>query len=316
MTIVGGGAFRYEARDRWGELPRGWSLGDVAGVAMDSGDRMHVFNRGDHPLIVFDADGRFVRAFGEAIFKSPHGIFIGPDDTIYCVDDGDHTVRKFSADGHLLLTIGVPGNPAAAMSGDPFNRCTHAALTPSGDILVSDGYGNARVHQFSAGGRLRRSWGEPGSGPGQFNNVHNICCDRDGRFFIADRENDRVQLFDGDGRFLREWRDFHRPAGLCLAPGDSDVLFYVSELAPALAPGRAQGKGPRVSIVGRDGNILARIGGAAGLAPGRFMSPHGVAVDSRGDLYIGELTRTVWDRTFPGAAVPAEVRTLIKLEKR
>ncbi|MEJ1231013.1 MAG: hypothetical protein WDM88_10920 [Galbitalea sp.] len=179
-TTLGSGEYSYEANEVWGQLPDGWVLGEVAAVAVDRADRVYVFHRGEHPLLVFERDGTFVRSWGEGIFTHPHGLHIAPDDTIYCTDDGDHSVRRFTLDGTLLLTLGMPGTPAPFQSGNPFNRCTHTALAPNGDIYVSDGYGNARVHRFSPDGRLLNSWGTAGTAPGEFNFPHNVLCDADG----------------------------------------------------------------------------------------------------------------------------------------
>src|SRR5439155_14523437 len=140
------------------------------------------------PLIVFDRDGRFLASWGEGLFKRAHGISIGPDDALYCTDDLDHTVRKFTPEGKLLLTLGTSGKPADTgidgidyrtikRAGPPFHRPTNLALAADGSMYVTDGYGNARVHKFSADGRLLFSWGEPGSGSGQFNLPHGIAID-------------------------------------------------------------------------------------------------------------------------------------------
>ncbi|MEN9498196.1 MAG: hypothetical protein RIS83_15, partial [Pseudomonadota bacterium] len=139
--IFGSGDFRYEAVPNWGRLPEGWHFKEVAAVAVDSQDRVFVFSRGEHPVIVFDRDGKFLTSWGKGIFSRPHGLHMGPDDTLWCTDDGDHSVRKCTLDGRVLMTIGLPGSPAPYMSGRPFNRCTHTALSPEGDIYVSDGYG-------------------------------------------------------------------------------------------------------------------------------------------------------------------------------
>jgi NHL repeat len=171
-TILGSGEHRYRVVEGWAKLPDGWELTDVASVAVDSKDRVYVFNRGAHPMIVFDRDGNFLRSWGEGLFSRAHGLNLDADDNLYCTDDGDHTVRKCTSDGKVLLTIGIPEKPAPFMSGEPFHRCTHTALSPQGEIYVSDGYGNARVHKFTPEGKLIKSWGEPGSDPGQFNIVH------------------------------------------------------------------------------------------------------------------------------------------------
>ena len=218
MTI-GEGEYKYEPADGWMKLPPGWVTQDVAAVGVDRHDNVYAFNRGEHPMIVFDRAGNFLRSWGEDLFSRAHGVSMGPDDTIYCTDDGDHTMRKCSLDGKVLLTIGIPGKAAAYMSGEPFNRCTHTALSPQGDIYISDGYGNARVHKYDPSGRRILSWGGPGTRPGQFNIAHNICCDADGWVYVADRENHRVQVFDGKGKFETQWNNLHRPSGLYMTSG-------------------------------------------------------------------------------------------------
>ena len=179
-VILGKGAFRYEVQEGWAKLPDGMTFKEVAGVGVDRADNVYCFTRGDHPVMVFDRDGRFLRTWGEGVFTRAHGVTMGPDDTIFLTDDGDHTVRKCTLDGKVLMTLGVPGKAAAFQGGEPFNRCTHVAFSPQGDIYVSDGYGNSRVHKYSPDGRLLFSWGEPGTDPGQFNLVHNVCTDADG----------------------------------------------------------------------------------------------------------------------------------------
>ena len=152
-VILGSGEHRYRVVENWAKLPDGWEFRDVAAVAVDSKDRIYVFNRGQHPMIVFDRDGNFLRSWGEGLFSRAHGIHIDSDDNLYCTDDGDHTVRKTTTEGKVLLTIGVPNQPAPFLSGKPFNRCTHTALSPKGEIYVSDGYGNSCVHKYSPDGK-------------------------------------------------------------------------------------------------------------------------------------------------------------------
>ena len=200
-VILGEGAYRYRVDRDWANLPDGWDFHEVAAVGVDTKDTVYVFNRGRHPMIVLDRDGNFLRAFGEDIFTRAHGIHMAADGTIYATDDGDHSVRRLTPEGKVLMTLGVPGTPAPFMSGQPFNRCTHTALSPQGDIYVSDGYGNARVHKYSPDGKLLLSWGRSGTGPGEFNLPHNIICDPDGWVYVADRESSRIQVFDGNGRF-------------------------------------------------------------------------------------------------------------------
>src|ERR1700722_12292924 len=187
MVTLGSGEYVYEPVENWAKLPSGWSFKEIGGVGVDSRDNVYVFNRGEHPMIVFDREGNFLRSWGEGLFVRAHGAHMGPDDTIYCTDDGDPTVRRLTLKHRLLTQTGVPGEPAPFVSGDPFNRCTHTALSPDQDIYVSDGYGNARVHKYSPDGKLLFSWGEPGTKPGQFNIVHNIVTDADGWVYVADR---------------------------------------------------------------------------------------------------------------------------------
>ena len=163
---------------------------------------------------------KFLRCWGEDIgFINAHGAAVGPDDVLYLTDDFGHAVRKCTTDGKVVLTIGTPKKPAPAFSGDPFNRCTHTALSPQGDIYVSDGYANPRVHKYSPDGKLLFSWGEPGTDPGQFNLVHNIACDDEGWVYIADRENHRVQVFDSNGKYETQWHNLMRPCGLFVTRG-------------------------------------------------------------------------------------------------
>ena len=291
-TIVGSGDYQYRIIEDWAKLPDGWSFKEVGAVGCDANDNVYVFNRGEHPMMVFDRDGNFLRSWGEGQYPRAHGVHMGPDESIYLTDDGGSFVRKCRLDdGKVLLELGVPGKPAPYMSGEPFHRCTHTALSPQGDYLyISDGYGNARIHKYTPGGKLLSSWGEPGTDPGQFNIPHNICCDPDGWLYVADRENHRVQIFDGDGKWETQWNYLHRPNGMCLAKGQSP-LCYIGEGGPSGEINRDWPNiGPRVSIhTTKDHQVMARLGKMhAGIAPGQFTSPHGISVDSKGNIYVGE----------------------------
>ena len=232
-VVLGSGEHRYRVVENWAKLPDGWNLTDVAAVAVDSKDRVYVFNRGEHPMVVLNRDGSFIKSWGEGLFSRAHGLHIDADDNLYCTDDGDHTVRKCTTDGKVLLTIGIPDKPAPYMSGEPFHRCTHTALSPKGEIYVSDGYGNACVHKYTPDGKLIKTWGEPGTDPGQFNIVHNIATDADGWVYVADRENHRVQVFDGNGKYETQWNNLHRPCALCCC-GGKKPNFIIGELGPGM----------------------------------------------------------------------------------
>lgn len=296
--------FGYEVDDRWAKLPPGWSFTEAVAVATDSRDRVYVFNRGEHPVMVFDRDGTFLNAWGEGLFVRPHGITIGPDDAVYCTDDMGHSVRKFSPDGKLLLSLDVNGIPsdtgATSMdyrtilrAGPPFHYPTNVALSPEGNLYVSDGYGNARVHKFSPDGRLLLSWGEPGSGNGQFHLPHGIAVDRQGIVYVADRENSRIQLFTADGIFHAQWTEVARPCQVFL---DDAENVYVAELGfhagiwPGTADPTADAPGGRVSIFDRHGELRARWGGGRNpCMAGDFFAPHGICVDRHGDIYVAEV---------------------------
>jgi DNA-binding beta-propeller fold protein YncE len=294
----------YRAEDCWAKLPEGFEWSEAAAVAIDSRDRVFVFHRGPRPVLVFDRDGTFSTSWGEGCFVRPHGITIGADDAIYCTDDSDHSVKKFTPDGRLLWTLGTSGCPSQTgaisidfrtiqCAGPPFHFPTNVALSLSGEIYVTDGYGNARVHRFTADGRLLSSWGEPGDRPGQFRVPHGIAVDRAGNVFVADRENSRIQIFDADGKFLAEWTEIARP---CQVTFDGAGNIWVAELGyragmwPGTSPPSPDATGGRVSVFDPNGNVLARFGGGDHpTAPGDFFAPHDIAIDSRGDVYVAEV---------------------------
>lgn len=316
--ILGKGAHRYRVLESWGELPPGMTYTDCAAVCVDSKDNVYVFTRSADPVIVFDRNGKFLRSWGKDIgFTNAHGAAIGPDDMLYLTDDKGHAVRKCTPQGKVVLTIGTPNKEAPRFSGDPFNRCTHTALSPQGDIYVSDGYQNARVHKYSPDGKLLLSWGEPGTDPGQFNLVHNIACDDAGYVYVADRENHRVQVFDGKGAYQGQWNNLARPCGLFVTRG-RDPIGVIGELGPesvATLTAGVPNLGPRVSIVSAKGETLAHLGTQPiGEGLGQFIAPHGIAMDSRGDIYVAEVSNIYWSVLY-GKKPDHELRTLQKLVK-
>ncbi len=292
----GSGKYTYELDDGWAKLPKGWSFFDVCGLAVDAQDRVYILNRSEHPVMVFDRKGNLLTSWGEGFFQRAHGSTVGPDGSVYCTDDGHHTVSKFTPEGKLLMVLGnkdqpsdtgfvhTPGLTMTAclhtikQAGPPFNRPTGVAVSSSGEIFVSDGYGNARVHKFSPDGKLILSWGEPGAGPGQFRLPHSVWVDKDDRVWVPDRENHRLQIFDAKGKFLDQWTDVSRPTGVVI---DKDQIVYVSELTQ------------RVSIFNIKGKLLARWGSQGeSQETALFLAPHALTVDSRGDIYVGEVAKT------------------------
>jgi DNA-binding beta-propeller fold protein YncE len=273
MTF-GEGTHTYRADEGWGRLPEGWSLGWTPAVGVDSKDRIYVYSRSEHPVIVFDREGSFLCSWGEDILKDAHGICIDSDDIIYCVERETHCVRKLTSDGELLMTLGTPDMAGAV--GEPFRKPTDLGIDSSGFLYISDGYDNACVHKYSPDGEHVLTWGKPGTGPGEFDLPHSVKVDREDRIMVADRANNRIQIFDTEGKYLTEWTGLHHPDTLFI---DREDVVYVAELDH------------RVSIWTLEGERLAEWGGgAASETPGEFLGcPHGIWTDSKGDLYVGEV---------------------------
>ena len=224
MTIsVGNDSFTYEVAEGWGELPEGYEWGQIGAVNVDAQDRVHIFTRTDHPLMIFDRDGHFEQSTGEGFIKDAHGLCLDHDGNRFLVDRAAQVAMKFTPDGEKIFELGnrdqpsdtgyTDQNPTVLQAAGPFHHPTDVAISASGDFYVSDGYRNARVHKFSADGTLLFSWGEPGTGPGQFRVVHSVWEAR-GRVYVADRENNRIQVFTPQGEFLEMWTDFLQPCDI------------------------------------------------------------------------------------------------------
>jgi sugar lactone lactonase YvrE len=291
----------------WARLPEGWSFCDVPGVAVGPDDRVYLHNRGncprsaDHPIIVLEPDGSFVRSFGEGYFTFAHAIAMGVDGLLYAVDVGGHLVRVFTPEGELVRTIQGPVSPSDTgyttdfrtilKGAGPFNQPTKMVTAANGDLFASDGYGNARVHHFTPTGELRTSWGEPGKTQGAFNIPHSVLVLPDERVLVCDRENERIQVFDLNGAFLDEWTDLARPDDVCV---DDAGNVYVAELGeraalfPFMPRPYEQDRVARISVLDLDGKVLLRWGDDPA-GPIQFVAPHGIAVDSKGNLYVGEV---------------------------
>ena len=312
MTIPASDNYRYEEVSNWAQLPNGWDLGEVVDIAVDGQDRVYIFSRGDHPMMVFEQDGQFIRSWGEDLFTRSHGITIDKDGILYCVDDDGHWLGRFTAEGELLSSIGTRNQGAVAQSGDPFNRPTKVAFDPkTEDLYIADGYGNARVHKFTAERKHLFSWGDYGSDPGQFNLPHSVCTDSEGKVYVADRENHRIQIFNDQGTYLSQWNNMHRPCGLHIA----NDLVYIGQLPPQL-PFNADypNIGACVSIHDLTGKRLARLGDSRlGEAPGQFVAPHGLAVDSHGSIYVGEVSWTAYGRLLDPPRKVKSFRKLVKI---
>ncbi|BBG05343.1 MULTISPECIES: peptidyl-alpha-hydroxyglycine alpha-amidating lyase family protein [Pseudonocardia] len=295
----------WRADPRWAGRPAGPAYTDVTDTDTDADDHVYLLTRSDGQVIVRDPEGGFVRSWGRGMFTTPHGLTVGPDGSVYCVDAGDHTVRRFTPTGELLAVIGTAGTPSdtgytsdrpvrvhsverVRYPGDPFNRCTALAVAPNGELYVADGYGNCRVHRFTADGELIGSWGSVGTGPGEFHLPHGIDIGPDARVYVADRENDRIQIFSPDGEFLEQWTDLQRPCDLVV--GRDGTVSVVELWRPAGTRSFVHGEvtedlPSRLSVLDAQGRPQTR-------GHGSFIAPHGIARDSTGALYVAEVTHS------------------------
>ena len=282
---LGTGKYTYEMDENWAKLPEGWEM-PAAAVYGDSQDRVYCFNRDpDHPIVIFDREGNYLSSWGAGEIKFAHAILLDKDDNVWIVDRDHGQVMKFTNDGKLLLTIGTRGYRSdtgadntvfgsngykdVVRGGEPFNLPAGIALNDAGEVFIADGYANARVHKFSPEGEHLLSWGGPGTGPGEFNLPHGVWVDRRGRVLVADRENDRVQVFTQNGEHITTW-----PAKL-IGP----AVLYVDDEDIVYIP---EHNGGLVSVLTLDGEILAQWGSEI------HRSCHGIWVDSHKDLYVVE----------------------------
>jgi len=286
----------YEVVHGWPKLPKDCLLGQVTGVGVDSHDRVFVFHRAEgidlsgtgtmvsNPTIlcIDGLTGEILSTWGENLFTIPHGLTIDCEDNIWVTDVGEERVLKFSDAGDLLLVVGEKGVPG--LDGQHFNRPTDIAVTPAGEFYVSDGYGNSRVAKFAADGTFLFDWGEKGAGPGQFQTPHSITLDAEGKVYVADRENARIQIFDPDGHFIAQWKsaELGRPWGVQIGP---DNLLYVADGGDWEPEGKPSSHVLKLDL---DGNILAKWG-SHGRYDGQFVWAHEVAVGSDGSVYVGDL---------------------------
>ena len=265
-------AMHYEADPDWPALPAGWNFGEVAGVAVDAKDHVFVFHRGEHPIMEFLPDGRLLRSWGAGMFIRPHGIRVDPDGNIWTVDNDTHQVLKMDPTGRVRMVIGRRGQ--GGESDELFNRPTDVAFAPNGDFYVSDGYVNSRVVRFSKDGRFLMAWGKKGDGEGEFNLPHSIAVDGQGRVYVGDRENYRLQVFDADGKFLEQWRHVGSPWGLDI---QADGTLFL-----------ADGHNDRILKLTLDGKVLGAYG-TNGRMPGELNFVHHLGLDSKGNIFASEI---------------------------
>ncbi len=282
-NIVGSGEYTYEMEADWAKVPEGWAM-PTAAVFGDSEDRVYAFNRdSEHPVCVFDKAGNFLWSWGQGLITFAHAILIDKDQHVWLVDRNTHEIHKYTKEGAHVMTIGRRGvrsdtgvDPEDYSStafetvthgGPPFNMPAGIALNDEGQIFIADGYANARVHKFTPQGELIQSWGGPGDGVGEFRLPHGIWIDRTGRVLVADRENDRVQVFTQDGEYISTWPT--KLIGPALFYVDSDDTVYIPEH-----------NGGLFSVLSLDGEMMAQWGSEL------HRSCHGVWADSNKDLYF------------------------------
>jgi sugar lactone lactonase YvrE len=270
----------------WPVLPPDVVLDRVVGVAVDSGGRIYFAHRGDRPLWRLHPDGRADREIGADVMRKTtaydlrgptpkpiatkcwmHGLHVDAGDNVWVTDVGRHLVMKFSPEGRLLLVLGVDGQ--AGCGPAVFNQPTHVCVVPSGEVYITDGYGNSRVVRLDAQGRYLGEWGSRGTDAGQFHTPHTIVQGPDGRLYVSDRENDRVQVFDLDGRVLAVWEGLHSLDGLCFGPDGE--LYASCGIDNAIV---------RLDSIGRAPESWAR--------PGDLLYPHALAFDAEGMLLAAE----------------------------
>lgn len=301
----------YEPVIGWEQLPGDRKHADVSAVAVDGQDRVYLLTRFDQGVLVYDKDGTFLWAWGEDAFERPHGMAASATE-VWVTDTGDHTVRKFSPEGELVIELGTKGQASdtgfdttipvrdqkarteSVVGGPPFNQPTGVVVAPGGDIFITDGYGNCKVHRYSPSGELLHSFGSPGDEPGQFRLPHTLVFDQSGRLLVADRGNEMIHVLTPDGEVIEAW-DCQRPNALAVS---SDGLVFIGQSAWKIgnyswARGEiAEDMQASVSVRSPDGGaVVATIGGGPDASvPGNFVTCHGIALDSEDNLYVADVT--------------------------
>ena len=262
-------------------LPAGSKMGAAAAVAFDARGHIYVLTRGAQAFFEFDPNGAFVRAFGDGMFTRSHGLKIDREGNLWATDVGAHTVMKLNPAGQVLLTLGTKGEAGdwnEAAGSRKLNQPNDIAIAANGDVFIAQGHtpgagrGDARVLKFDKDGRFIKSWGGKGNAPGQFDVAHGIAIDAKGLLWVMDRENQRIQVFDADGTFVREQKYKGLP---CSVAFGRDEVFMVNGFAGQLL---------RLDLSGK---VLSATG-KAGTAPGDFGEAHFIAISPRNDLYVAD----------------------------
>jgi DNA-binding beta-propeller fold protein YncE len=261
----------------WAKLPAGWNFGECSGVAVDKDDNVWVFNRGKHPVVQFDRNGKMLRSWDEVPVVSSHGIRVDNEGFVWLIDVAGHQVFKMTPEGKLVFRLGAVGGQPGANNDEKesFNRPTGITFAPNGDFFLSDGYVNSRVVKYNKSAEYITHWGTKGKGDGQFDLVHDVALDSRGRVYVADRTNQRVQIFDSNGKFLNKWTGIGAPWGLYYV--DKEKAIYMCD-----------GLNDRLVKLNLEGQVLGVLG-SHGKEQGKFDFVHNLGVDSAGSIYTVEI---------------------------
>ncbi len=273
---VGSGDFKYDYVDGWAKIPDDWTLAWIGGSAPDSRGRVYCFNRGTHPMVVFDREGNVVDHWGDDLLNHPHGVFMDENEHLWLTDRFAQVVWVYDTSGKLQRHLGfqnVSSRTLPTASG-VFNQPTNTWITRDRSIFVTDGYDGSFVHRYAYNGTRELTWGTEGSGPGEFHLPHSVCVIPDDRVVVADRENQRLQLFSRDGEHQETWGGYRSPMDFCVDE-DRGVIFV------------AEG-GRRISVVDFEGQVVTQWETLDGSRPFTAL-PHGIALDDQGALYVVEV---------------------------
>ena len=262
------------------KLPPGMNFGGTSGIAINSKGNLFVLHRGSMPLMEFDADGNFIRGWGDGLFDRPHGLRIDPQDNIWATDVASHVVYKFNPSGRLEMVLGVKGRAGEMHDFGHlrlFNEPNEAVVGPTGDVYVLQGHGKgpSLVMKFDKDGSFLKAWGKKGKGPGEFDIPHSLVFDAKGLLYIADRSNQRIQVFDGDGNYIRESSHPGTPCGLFLTP-DQHIWL-------------AHGHTGQIMKLDLNGKVVGMIAGSGqGKTLGKYGEAHYIGVSKRDEIFVAD----------------------------
>jgi len=284
----------YRPVANWAQLPASMKWGGVISIEPDARGNVWVFHRGETPILRFDRSGKLMSSFGAGMFVQPHGMTVDRDGDVWVTDaqnkdNKGQQVFKFTADGKLLMTLGKAG--VVGEGPDTFSGPSDVVVAANGDIFVADGHvamSNGRIVKFSKDGKFIKAWGKLGSAPGEFNVPHSIAIDSRGRIFVADRSNNRIQIFDQNGTFIDQWKQFGRPSGVYI---DKNDTIYVADSQSNATQNPGFTRGIRIGSA-KDGRVTAFIPDTTpDPDSNNNAGPEGIAGDTSGNVYVGDVSK-------------------------